>query len=130
MTEMQQDASEMDGGSPAVARPKGGKLRLLTLGDLDSRTRAARQARALVEAVESDLGGAEHLTAGERQLAQRIAVLGALIESMEAEILAGGEMDLGAYLPAVNAQRRLCETVGLKRRARDVVPTLRETFGR
>jgi hypothetical protein len=68
----------------------GGKLRLLTLGHLDGRTAAARRARELIEAIELDLGGSDHLSEGSRQLVQRAAVLGTFIESCEVQWLGGG----------------------------------------
>ena len=43
----------------------------------------------LVGAIEADLGGADHLSVGERQLIQRAAVTGALLEDMEALWVAG-----------------------------------------
>ncbi len=51
---------------------------------------------------------------------QHAAVLGAVIEHQEACWLAGEEVNETGLLAAVNCQRRLLETVGLERRARDV----------
>lgn len=119
------DARQSPGTCTAEA-PKTGKVRLLTLADLDSRTRAARQANALVAAIEDDLGGAERLSIAERQIAQRAAVLGAVLEGIEVEWLAGKTVDVGAYLAGINAQRRCLESLGLRRRPRDVTPDLRD----
>lgn len=115
---------------PATSPADTGKLRLLTLADLDSRTRAARQARELMDSIETDLGGSERLSAAERQIVQRAAVTGALLESMEAHWLSGDGIDLQAYLPAANAQRRLLESLGLQRRTKDVTPSLSEYLSR
>ncbi len=103
---------------------RAGKLRLMSIDDLDGRTAAARRARELVDSIASDLGGDAHLTEGTRQLARRAAVLGALIEHSECTMLAGGEVELSDYLMAVNAQRRVLATIGLERRSRDVTPSL------
>lgn len=100
------------------------KLRLATLDSLDGRTKAARLARALVDNIESDLGGADCLSAGERQLAQRAGVLAAMLESQEAAWLAGDKFNLTDYLASINAQRRVLESLGLQRRSRDVTPDL------
>ena len=105
-----------------------GKARLLTLGALDGRTMAARRARELIEAIERDLGGADRLSEGARQLVQRAAVLGAFIESCETKWLGGEAVPLADYLAAINSQRRVLATIGLERRARDVTP-LRERLG-
>jgi hypothetical protein len=99
--------------------------RLLSLDRLDGRTIAARRARELVEAIEADLGGADRLSEGTKQLARRAAVLSVFIENSEASWLAGQEVQLGDYLSAVNSQRRVLTTIGLERRQREI-PTLDE----
>ena len=75
-------------------------------------------------ALENDLGGPDNVTVAERQIVQHAGVLGAVIEHQEALWLAGDEVDETALLAAVNCQRRLLETVGLQRRARDVTPNI------
>ena len=57
-----------------------GRTRFITLADLDGRTRAARNARDIAAAMTADLGGEQDLTEAQRQLIQRAATLGALIE--------------------------------------------------
>ena len=119
------------GQSATDAAPtNGGKVRLLTLEHLDGRTGAARRARELIADIESDLGGSDRLSAGQRQLVQRAAVLGALIESYEASHLAGEPIAIEPYLAAINSQRRVLATIGLERRARDVTPTPAEYLAR
>lgn len=103
-----------------------GKLRLLTLDHLDGRTAAARRARELIDAIELDLGGADRLSEGSRQLVQRAAILGTFIESCEARWLGGTAVDLADYLAAINSQRRVLATLGLERRAREVAPSVSE----
>jgi len=51
-----------------------GKVRLLTLSDLDGRTNAAKAARAFIADLESDLGGSSLLSAAQRSLVMRAAV--------------------------------------------------------
>jgi hypothetical protein len=51
-------------------------------------------------------------------------VTGAMIEDLEARWLAGEPIDPALYATLGNAQRRLFETIGLKRQARDVTPAL------
>jgi hypothetical protein len=101
-----------------MTRPRVTKL--ATLDQLDGRTAAAKAARALMASISADLGGADQLSAAEKQLVQRSAVTGATLESMEAEWLATGQIDAPTYVALGNAQRRYLETVGLKRRPRDV----------
>ena len=112
--------------APMEAKSTTGKVRLLSLAALDGRTVAARRAKELIEAIESDLGGADHLSEGARQLVQRAAVLGTYVESCEAQWLAGEEVDLTDYLAAINSQRRVLATIGLERRQRDLMPTIQE----
>jgi hypothetical protein len=112
--------------SPEAQPDPSAKLRLLTLGHLDGRTAAARRARELIEAIETDLGGSDRLSEGSRQLVQRAAVLGTFIESCEAQWLGGAAVDLADYLAAINSQRRVLATIGLQRRARNVTPSVAE----
>jgi len=101
-----------------------GKCRLLTLDGLDARTAAYRETRRLIDEVESDLGGAEHLSAAERQMVQHGAVLGAIAADLEAQYLKGRRIDLVSLCTVLNAQRRAFDAIGYKRRQRDVTPTL------
>jgi hypothetical protein len=101
-----------------------GKVRFLSLHDIDRRTTAYRKAVDLIDAIESDLGGADRLSTGERQLIQRAAVTGAMLEDQEARWLSGEMIDPALYATLGNAQRRMFEAVGLRRRPRDVTPKL------
>jgi hypothetical protein len=97
---------------------------MLTLTDLDQRTRAYKQAVSLKSGFLSDLGGEEHATVAQQELAQRGAVLGAMLEDQEVKWLAGSPVELDKYCTLVNAQRRVLNDIGLERRARDVTPKL------
>jgi hypothetical protein len=101
-------------------------LHLRTLDELDGRTRASQRTRELLSSIHVDLGGSGQLTQAQCQLAQRAAVLGALLEDYEVRWAAGEPFDLNAYLAGINAQRRVLATLGLERRARDITPSLRE----
>jgi hypothetical protein len=83
----------------------------------------------LISAIEADLGGADRLSTGERQLIQRAAVTGAMLEDQEARWLSGKDIDPALYAALGNAQRRMFEAVGIKRQPRDVTPKLREYLG-
>lgn len=100
------------------------KAKLLSFDQLDGRTIAAKNARALIETLASDLGGADRLTAAEREIVRRAALSSAMLEHMEALWLIGKGVDVAAYCALVNVQRRLLTTVGLQRRPRDVTPDL------
>ena len=115
---MPADAPEMQGGNA------GGKVRLLSLHDLDRRTAAYRRTVDLIEQIETDAGGHDRLSTGERQIIQRIALTCALAEHLEARWLSGEEIDPVLYCTLANAQKRLLESVGLRRVPRDVAPSL------
>ena len=100
------------------------KARLLTLGALDGRTAAARNVKALIADIENDLGGADRLSAAEREIATRAALAGAVLQDMEANWLAGRPLDVAAYSTLSNTQSRLLKMLGLERRPRDVTPAL------
>jgi hypothetical protein len=127
-TDMQQPCGGTDAAVlPRQSRTRQGRARLLTLDHLDQRTAAARAARSLVDHLTSDLGGDDQLSAGERELVKRAALCGAIVADFEARWVAGQLVELGEYLAAVNVQRRVLATLGLRRRARDVTPpSLRE----
>jgi len=103
---------------------KADKLRLLSIDQLDGRTMAAKNARALIEAIESDLGGADRLTAAEREIVQRAALASAMLQHAEAMWLMGRPIDVQEYCALTNVQRRSLTTLGLNRRSRDVTPDL------
>lgn len=117
-------------GGKSAAKPSG-KLRCMTIADLDGRTLACRRAHSLVRTIESNLPP-DQLTEGTRQLVQRAAVLGTYIESCEAQWLAGEDIELADYVLAVNAQRRVLATIpgALSRNARLVTTSLAETLAK
>jgi hypothetical protein len=112
----------------AIPRMRGRKYKLVTLDHLDGRTIAAKRARELIDSITADLGGAELLSEGTRQLIMRAAVIGVFIESCETKWLGGEVVPLNDYLAAVDRQRRVLVTLGLDRRTK-VIPAPLE-YGR
>lgn len=111
--------------TPGLARERaGGRTHLLTLNDLDQRTRAYKQAVSLKSGFLSDLGGEDRASVAQQELAQRGAVLGAMLEDQEVKWLAGAPIELDRYCALVNAQRRVLNDIGLERCPRDVTPKL------
>src|SRR5690349_691562 len=100
------------------------KVRLLSLDDLDGRTAAAKAARTLIADIESDLGGADLLTAAQREVVHRTALSSVMLRDMEATYLSGRGIDVGAYTTLANTQSRMLKLIGLERRARDITPDL------
>jgi len=108
----------------AVGLEAAPKSRLLTLNQLDNRTAAYRETKALIDEIHSDLGGADRLSAAERQMVQHGAVLGAYATDLEARYLKGQRIDLTALCTILNTQRRCFDAIGYQRRPRDVTPSL------
>ena len=100
------------------------KTRLLTLSDLDRRTAAFKNTSQLISGMEADLGG--DLTVAQKQLVQRAALLGAMVEDLESRWLAGDPVAPEVVALLANAQRRVLATIGLERRSRNVTPTVDE----
>jgi hypothetical protein len=117
------------GGGPAeLGHLSDRKTRLLSLHGLDKRTPAYLETKKLITAIEADLGGAEALSAAERQIVQHAAITGAMITDMEVRYLAGQAIDTSEYGFLVGVQHRLFSLIGLRRRPRDVTPNLEDVL--
>ena len=71
----------------------------------------------------NDLGGEDNISAAERSLIRRVAVITTELEMMEARFAAAGHADpseLDLYQRTAGNLRRLLEAVGLQRRAKPV----------
>ena len=92
------------------------KLRLLTLDSLDHRYKSARRARDQINAIERELELAGHKpSTSQRQIIQRVVIIGAMIEDIEAKWLAGHDVDPLTHATLSNSQRRLLGALGLRR---------------
>jgi hypothetical protein len=91
------------------------KGRLLSLANIDGRTRAAQSLNAKISAIETDLGGADRLAARERQMVRRAALAGVMAEDLGARWLLGEPVDPALYATLANAERALLETIGITR---------------
>jgi len=107
----------------------GRRRNLLTIKGLGYRSPAYRETKRLVREIEADLGGAEHLSAAERQMVQHGAVLGAIAQDYEARYLMGRQPDLTLLCRVLKAQRSCFDAIGYRRRQRDVTPTLERFLG-
>jgi hypothetical protein len=94
----------------------------------DKRGPVARRFRDLVHEVTTDLGGPGELTEAQRQIIRRIASMSVWCESEEAKMADGDEIDIDKFQRTSNSLRRLCESIGLERRARDITPSLHEVL--
>jgi hypothetical protein len=102
-----------------MARSKVGNGKVL-LPMTDGRSLTARRFQDLYEDIGSDLGGLSALSEGKKQLIRRAATLSAESERLEAEWANGREFDIMVYSTLANCLRRILESLGLDRVARDV----------
>jgi hypothetical protein len=92
--------------------------------DIDHRSAPMRRLRDLIMLHESDLGGTDFISESERSLVRRASMIELQLELLKHRFAeAGGEatsVQLADYQRATGALRRILESLGLKRRQRDV----------
>lgn len=96
---------------------------------IDGRSPWVRRCKDVIALHTADLGGEENTSSGERSLIRRAAVITTELEQLKSRFALNGiadPSDLSLYFSGANNLRRLLETVGLKRRSRDVTPSLAE----
>jgi hypothetical protein len=89
-----------------------------------------RRFRDVLVEIISDLGGADLLSEGQRQLARRAATISIACEKMEGEAASGRPIDLDMYGTLTDRLGRAFHRLGLKRQPRDVGPSLGEVLRR
>jgi hypothetical protein len=89
----------------------------------------ARRFHDLATAHATDLGGADRLSSSQLSLIRRCAAIQCELERMEAKLSRGEEVDLDVFTRTASHLRRIFETLGVKRVARDVTPRLGEYLG-
>ena len=82
----------------------------------------ARRYRDLCASRASDLGGADALSEAQLSLIKRAATMEVELEAMEGQLSKGKEISLDLYTRTVGHLRRVSETLGIERVARDVTP--------
>jgi hypothetical protein len=74
--------------------------------------------------ITSDLGGADLLSEGQKQLARRAATISIACEKLEGEAAAGRDIDLEVFGKLSDRLGRCFQRLGLERKQRNVTPTL------
>ena len=92
------------------------------LDNVDGRSAVARRYRDILNELISDLGGDP--SGAQSAIARRASALCVVCEQAEAEMVAGGALDLAEFTTAANSLRRLLSDLGLERRAKDITPSL------
>ena len=98
-------------------------------GEIDGRTSTARRFRDIIETVTSDLGGKDRLSEAQKQLIRRASALSIMCEGVEADLVRDMPFDVANYLTATNSLRRVLETLGIARVAKDVGTTVFRIIG-
>jgi hypothetical protein len=117
---MQPDAADKNAESAPEAPKPAGKVRLLSLDDVDGRTVAYRRCVDLISHIERDLGGVRQLSTAQQQLVRHAALTAAMLEDLGSRWLAGQPIDPTTFSTLVNAARRGFEAIGLKRIPREI----------
>jgi hypothetical protein len=108
----------------ARARTTNGSV---VLPNVDGRTLWVRRLYDLIASITQDMGGDDAISESERSIIRRIATQTVAIEKLEAQFALDGEADdrkLDLHQRLSNTLRRNQEALGLKRRSRDITPTL------
>jgi hypothetical protein len=98
----------------------------LFLGDVDQRSAFARRYRDVLAAHVADFGGPDNISEAERSLIRRATTITVALERLEAKFAENdgdaSAKDLLLYQRSAGALRRILQTLGLGRRAKDVTP--------
>lgn len=100
----------------------------VVLNDVDGRSIVFRRYREILASLVSDMGGDP--SEAQEQIARRAASLAIWCEQADTDAANGTPIDIGAYTTASNTLRRLLESLGLERKARNVTPTIAEYSAR
>ena len=93
------------------------------LPNVDGRSTWVRRLRDLIHLHLADLGGDDVVSEAERSIIRRIATLTVELERMELVFALAGEAkpdQIDLYQRTANSLRRLLESIGLERRARNI----------
>ncbi len=91
------------------------------LADLDGRSVVARGLKANLDALMTDLGGEDMLSYQQQSLCERVVHLEALIRGMETGLARGEDIAPSSYAQMINSLVGLYRTLGIERRATEVV---------
>jgi hypothetical protein len=97
------------------------------LPGIDQRSAWVRRCKDVIASHVSDLGGEANCSAAEHSIIRRAAVMTVELERLESQFAVAGEADADAldqYSRVASNMRRLLESVGIKRRPREIQQTL------
>src|SRR5262249_1801281 len=111
---------ESPGKAPSRRRHRASLPRPFSRREIDGRSSAAKLFDGLTAAIEADLGGADQVSAIQRNLIQAFAGAAVTLHHLNARLMAGEEINLAQHAQAVTAMVRVASRLGLQRRQKDV----------
>ena len=90
----------------------------------DGRSPWSRRYRDLIAGHVSDLGGSEALSEAQMSLVRRASAIECELEQMEGRLSQGEAIDLDVFTRSASHLRRILETLGIERVARDITQDL------
>ena len=96
------------------------------LPGLDGRSATARRFRDLVNAVVADMGGLDRCSEIKLGLLRRLAAATVQAELLEARMVNGEQIDIGQLCTLASTTVRIASRVGLERRTKPVLPTVKD----
>src|SRR5262249_32049757 len=110
-----------EAANPPARAPK---ARLVSIDQIDRRTKAAQLALEAKEAIITDLGGADQLSTLERLACEQAALASAVVADSYARWLKGEQIALAELATVQNAFLRVAGSLGFSRRAKDVTTNI------
>jgi hypothetical protein len=107
----------------AADTPRAGqssKVRLVTMEDLDRRTKAAQIALETKSAIMADLGGEDRLSTLEKIMVENAAMSAAVLRDAHVRWMQGQPVPVSELATLENTFNRTAQALGLTRRAKDV----------
>jgi hypothetical protein len=118
------DMPEVDARSPRLrSRITNGSD---VLPGVDGRSAVARRYRDLASQIVADQGGLDRCSEARLQLIRRFAAASVLAEQLEARLANGEGIDVAEHAALASTLVRLAAKIGIDRRAKPVVPSVRD----
>ena len=93
---------------------------LVTRDQLDGRSTAAREFNRLAAEIQNDLGGADRLSAVERNLVEAYVGSCLTMQALNVKLVMGQQIDHGLHALVAGAMVRIASRLGLQRRPKPV----------
>lgn len=106
-----------------IRRPRraGPSKRLVTMADLDSRTKAAQVASSTKAAIVADLGGEEKLSTLELAMAENAALTAVVLRDLHVRWLKGQEVSISEMSTLTNTFNRTAAALAAERKPKDAL---------